>query len=316
MLPNELGEQTQLLTVQNDSEYLNCAITDSLPISFKGPGVYGIRHWASGRFYVGSGKNIRVRFYQHFGMLRANKHHSRKLQYAWNKYGQAAFTFVFLEKYPAEKLVLEKLLEREQFWINRFDAYRKGFNCRPKAESMLGVEWSGAQNEARKQSNKIAWAKESLRQKLRARFKGHRRGVWTAASHAKVSATLKKRHAENPEWGANAPKYLHSPENEPKRIAGIRESLKRPDIYAARVKHLRQVSESPARMTALREAYFRKYDRNRRFKSPEEMDQACLTLYREKKSCREIGRILDIDHHGVSSRLRRLGVSLGRGRCR
>ena len=54
-----------------EPESLECAITGSLPFVFKGPGVYGIRHSASGRIYVGIAKDIRSRLHQHLGALLA-----------------------------------------------------------------------------------------------------------------------------------------------------------------------------------------------------------------------------------------------------
>jgi hypothetical protein len=237
------------------------------------------------------------------------------LQNAWDKHGQAAFSFILLERNPEFLSDVVKRREREQFWIDQFDSFKKGFNARPKADSMLGHEWSDAQNEARKRSNKEAWADEFLRAKLSVKFKGYRRGKWTAASHARVSETLKQRHAENPKWRQDAQKWLHSPANEAKRIAAMTRALQRPEVHAARVQQMRRASESPKKVIAIRQTYFKKFNRESLgFKSPEEMDEACLRLYREGKSCRSIGRILNVDHHGVSSRLRRLGVSPERGR--
>jgi group I intron endonuclease len=300
---------------QAEPESLECAIAERLPVAFKGPGVYGIRHSSSGRIYVGIAKDIRSRVCQHLGALLAGKHHSRYLQNAWNKYGQAAFTVILLERNPEFLTVGEARNKREQFWMDHFDSFKTGFNARPKAESMIGHKWSDAQNEARKRSNKEAWADESLRAKLSVKFKGYRRGKWTSASHAKVSDTLKQRHAENPEWRQNAQKWLHSPENEARRIASMRRALQRPEVRAARVQQMRRASESPKKVIAIRETYFKKFNRESLgFKSPEEVDQACLRLYREGKSCRSIGRFLDMDHKGVTSRLRRLGVSPERGR--
>jgi group I intron endonuclease len=286
------------------SAYFESPVIERLPAAFNYSGVYGIRHTASGRIYVGSAKDIRARIYQHLGALLSRKHHSRYLQNAWNKYGQSAFTLILLEKG-----VIERLIEREQFWIDHFDSYENGFNARPKAESMRGVKWSKAQNKARSQSNRTAWSNETLRQKLSARFKGQHRGVWTANSRKKVTQTLKQRHAENPEWRKNAQKWLHSPENEAKRIAASKAALKRPEVYSARVKQLREARKSPASNSAIRKAYFEKFNRKSLgFKNPDEMDQACLKFYSEGKSCREIGRLFHIDHHAISSRLRRLGV--------
>jgi group I intron endonuclease len=296
--------------VPNKSECFESPFTDRIPATFHCCGIYGIYHNASSRIYVGSAKDIRKRLYQHLGILLAKKHHSRYLQNAWNKYGQTAFSIILLEI-----ISVEKLNEREQFWIDHFDSYEKGFNGRPKAESLRGIKWSQAQNEARSRTNSKVWSDKSMRQRVSARFKGYRRGVWTESSRKQVSEALKRRHAENPEWRRRAQKWLHSPESEAKRIASFKAALKRPEIYKTLVNCALNASKSPARPVAIRKGYFEKFNRKSLgFNSPEEMDQACLKLYSEGKSCREIGRLFHIDHHGVTSRLRRLGVSPKRKR--
>ena len=272
---------------------------------FRCSGVYGIRHEATGRIYVGSSKDTRARLCQHLNTLLSGRHHSPYLQNAWRKYGQAAFTAVLLEN----DVPIRKLVETEQAWIDLLDSYEKGFNARPKAESMRGVKWSEAQNEARRQSNLKAWSNESLRQKLSARFKGRYRAIWTADSHKKASQTLKQRHAENPAWREKIRGWLRRPENEAKRVSGLKAALKRPEVYSARVRQLNEARRQPATNAAIREAYFEKFHREALgFSNPEEMDLACLRLYADGKSCREIGRLFHIDHHGISSRLRRFGV--------
>ena len=259
-------------------------------IDFRCCGVYGIRHNDSGRIYIGSSKNVRSRLNHHLAALLLKKHHSRHLQKAWDKYGQSTFSVVLLEKGLSEKILIEK----EQFWIDHFNSYKKGFNAKPRANSFLGLKWT-----------------ESQKNKIR----GYRRGTWTASSHIKASETLKRLHAENPDWRKNAQKWLHSPKNEAKRIAAFKATFNRPEIRSAFVRRLLEASNSPTKNPAVRKAYFEKFNRKSLgFKNPEEMDQACLKLHLEGKSCREIGRLFHIDHHGISSRLRRLGVALKRDR--
>lgn len=263
---------------------------NGLAIDFKCCGVYAIRHDASGRIYVGSSKHVRTRLNQHLRALLAKHHHSRHLQRAWDKYGQRAFTVILLEKVGVSKM----LDEREQFWMDHFRACTKNFNSAPKAESTRDYKWT-----------------ESQKKKIR----GYRRGVWTPDSHKRVSESLKLHHAKNSEWRKNAQKWLHSPENEAKRVAAFTAALKRPEIYNPLVQHLDVIRKMPARITGIRKNYFEKFNRKSfGFSCPEEMDQAFLKLHLGGKSCREIGRLFSIDHHGVSSRLRRLGVTLKRGR--
>ena len=239
----------------------------------------------------------------HLNALLAGKHHSRYLQNAWRKHGSTAFTVALLEGGVAER----KLLEREQFWIDHLDSYEDGFNARPKAESMRGVKWSRAQNEARRESNLKAWSNESLRLKLSIKFKGQHRGVWTTDSHKKISRTLIRRHAENPEWRKKLIQWELQPKNKARRLAASKAALKRPEVYKARVRQLSEARKLPARSVSVRKAYFEKFNRAALgFKNPDQMDRACLELYETGESFRAIGRLFNIHHHGVAARVRRL----------
>ena len=102
--------------------------------------IYGIRHIASGRMYVGSAVRTNARWRQHRSQLQRGTHHSRHLQAAWNKYGAEAFEFVVLEMVPAS----DDLLVRENEWISSSMAAdrRYGFNCCPVAGSQLGMRHS------------------------------------------------------------------------------------------------------------------------------------------------------------------------------
>lgn len=98
--------------------------------------IYAIVNTVNEKRYVGSAVNLRVRWYNHKDSLRHNRHHSIKLQRAWNKYGADKFSFVILEEIEDPRL----LIKREQFWIDRYNAATKGYNCRPTAGSSLGYK--------------------------------------------------------------------------------------------------------------------------------------------------------------------------------
>lgn len=59
--------------------------------------IYRIRHTESGKFYVGSSVDTRVRFQTHRRQLRRGNHHCAHLQNAWNKYGEENFRFEIVE---------------------------------------------------------------------------------------------------------------------------------------------------------------------------------------------------------------------------
>ncbi len=111
-------------------------------------GIYKITCTANKKIYIGSAINLRLRRKDHFGMLRRGKHENPKLQNAWNKYGEQAFTFEVLE------LVLSmSLTAREQYWFNKLKPFgNKGFNIARIAGSNLGRKNSPEQIEKMKQA--------------------------------------------------------------------------------------------------------------------------------------------------------------------
>lgn len=97
-------------------------------------GIYCIKHIASEKVYIGSAVNIKNRWQNHKAALRNSRHHSKKMQRAWDKYGEKAFVFSVLEIVPDKN----NLIEREQYWLNKYQSARCGYNCRPTAGSNLG----------------------------------------------------------------------------------------------------------------------------------------------------------------------------------
>ncbi len=133
--------------------------------------IYGIRHIASGRIYVGSAVRTNARWRHHRSQLQRGTHHSRYLQAAWNKYGAEAFEFVVLEIVPTP----DDLLVRENEWISSSMATdrRYGFNCCPVAGSQLGMKHS-----------------DEARSKMSAAHKGRKK---SPEHQAAINASLKGR---------------------------------------------------------------------------------------------------------------------------
>jgi group I intron endonuclease len=286
---------------------ISCNASQTLPETFNCQGIYGIKNSVTSKIYIGSSFNIKVRIQQHLNLLTSNNHHSQYLQNSFNKRRVNSFDIVLIEEVQDR----ESLVEREQYWIDHYNSYSNGYNARPNAESFHGMVWSKEQNLARKNSNKKTWKSKTLRQKLSKRFSGRRRGVWSKDSFKKLTLTLKKRHSENPEWHKKMMEMQRLPENEEKRIEGIRKSLQNPQIRKARVKQLSEASNDPKRLANLRLTYFEKYNRKDiDVNTPEEFEQLCKKLYDDGSSLRDIGKKLNIDHKAVASRLRRLGVEI------
>jgi group I intron endonuclease len=142
-------------------------------------GIYIIKNILNDKIYVGSSVKLEAREQRHFKNLLDNKHHSQKLQNAYNKYGPKFFIFKPIEEY--ENIDNEQLIIREQYWIDYYDSYYKGYNCRPKAKNNHGHKHSEETKKlmSKKQSGKnngmygkklSEEVKERIRQKMLGRF--------------------------------------------------------------------------------------------------------------------------------------------------
>jgi len=99
-----------------------------LPVS----GVYMIENTRNGKKYVGSSKNIKNRIRDHIHNLEKGKHHSVKLQRGYTSLeDKSVFVASIIEEVPNISL----LLEREQYYIDYYDAYNTGYNCASKTDN-------------------------------------------------------------------------------------------------------------------------------------------------------------------------------------
>jgi group I intron endonuclease len=98
-------------------------------------GIYLIKNIINEYKYVGSAVNIRKRRNRHLSDLRKNKHHSKYLQRAWNKYGEENFIFEVIE----EVIDKSSLTEREQYYL---DILNPEYNLEKTAYSSLGIKRS------------------------------------------------------------------------------------------------------------------------------------------------------------------------------
>src|ERR1041384_8799369 len=86
-------------------------------------GIYKITNEVTGKFYIGSAKDVDDRWYQHKRDLKSNNHCNPKLQHSWNYYGEDKFSIVLLENVEP---IQEKLFEREQYYLDTFKPYIRG----------------------------------------------------------------------------------------------------------------------------------------------------------------------------------------------
>lgn len=154
-------------------------------------GIYSITCTPNGKVYVGSAVDFASRRRVHLCQLRGNKHHSVKLQRAFNKYGEGAFVFSLIA--PCGK---DELISVEQHYI---DTIKPWFNSVPTAGSKLGSKRSEESKERMRLAQLKVKAEKGLCPVVEARrLAASRATQQTAAYKAKVSAAQKgRKHSES-----------------------------------------------------------------------------------------------------------------------
>ncbi len=100
-------------------------------------GIYKIINLVNKKIYIGSAVDLEKRFYGHLNSLRKQKHVNKHLQFSFNKYGEECFKFEIIEYCEREKLI-----EREQYYIDKYKACEKGYNICLFGRSRLGIKLS------------------------------------------------------------------------------------------------------------------------------------------------------------------------------
>lgn len=81
-------------------------------------GIYKIVNLVNNKEYVGSSYDVKGRVIQHFSDLRKKKHCNKKLQNAFNKYGELSF-----QSLAIEYCSVKDLLTREQYYIDTLSPF-------------------------------------------------------------------------------------------------------------------------------------------------------------------------------------------------
>jgi group I intron endonuclease len=174
-------------------------------------GIYCIENRENAKIYVGSSKHINNRLIGHRRMLRKGTHDNEHLQNAFNKYGEESFEF-----YPLQRVEIPELLEREQYWIDKYKSAnpKEGYNINPKANGspMLNPETAKKVSEALKghtpwnkglKGSQIPWNKgktnvysEETKQKIGSAMRGKNHSEETKKRISENGKGIKKPKSE------------------------------------------------------------------------------------------------------------------------
>lgn len=109
--------------------------------------IYAIFCTVTRQRYIGKTLRPNKRKIEHFQALRACKHHSTKLQQAFNQYGETAFEWRIIE----EGISYKKGEKREIYWIAYFDSFNNGYNMNDGTYDLKPPKpttWNGIQYES------------------------------------------------------------------------------------------------------------------------------------------------------------------------
>lgn len=97
-------------------------------------GIYKITNRINGNSYIGLSVDIERRWKAHLQRYKdsTNKEYEKVLYKAFRKYGIENFDFTIIEECS-----LEKLREREKFWIAHFNTYHNGYNSTEGGEDIF-----------------------------------------------------------------------------------------------------------------------------------------------------------------------------------
>ena len=100
-------------------------------------GIYCIENKINGKKYIGKAKNIKKRWADHIRKLNKGTHDNKYLLTAWEKYGRENFDFNIIELCE-----IDKLIEREIFYISFFDTFNHGYNLTVGGDGLPGYKHS------------------------------------------------------------------------------------------------------------------------------------------------------------------------------
>lgn len=94
------------------------------------PGIYGVRHLLTGRAWADSSLDLDTAKNGLWLRLNQGRHLDRRLQEAWNRFGEEAFEYVLLEVIEEEldpPFLRDALKAKKAEWANLLAASDEGF---------------------------------------------------------------------------------------------------------------------------------------------------------------------------------------------
>lgn len=167
-------------------------------------GIYKIQNILNGKVYIGSSVHIMSRWSRHRSDLEKNRSTSIKLQLSYNKNGKDNFKFSIIEECS-----IDDLLIKEQFYIDLFDSYNKGYNSVKFAGHTLGFsptqETRDKMRKTMLERNSFKGRKHSEETKELLRIintgkklsEEHKRKISENSSRHYLGKNLSKEHKEN-----------------------------------------------------------------------------------------------------------------------
>lgn len=133
MLNFDIDKYDEIFSVEN-------CLNNRLHTKFKNvSGIYIIKNKTSKKEYIGSTKNFMARITEHLYYLQQNKHHSKKLQNAVNKYTFSDFEILFY-KIDEDR---DRLYDLEEALIIERDTFKNGYNQAINSRSFIKAEHTG-----------------------------------------------------------------------------------------------------------------------------------------------------------------------------
>lgn len=112
-------------------------------------GIYAIVNLANNKLYIGSAVKLKQRRNKHLQMLRDGCHTNIRLQRSFNKFGENSFIFKVVEYCETNILI-----NREQFWLDKYFDTQNCYNILKIAGSSFGYKHSDEIKEILRQKAK------------------------------------------------------------------------------------------------------------------------------------------------------------------